>query len=106
MGQFSNTTKILKNLDFREEFELLPRYCYVVLCAIDKIVANAERKEVRSATGQVPLLYFVSGNDPDYLNKDGSVAAFLKESKQSFNDEQTRPRCVDFPEMKHGWPRA
>ena len=60
-------------------------------------------EKVRSATGQVPLLYFVSGNDPDYLNKDGSVAAFLKEWKQSFNDEQTRPRCVDFPEMKHGW---
>ena len=58
---------------------------------------------VKSATGQVPLLYCVSGNDPDYLKKGGSVAAVLEESKHSFDNEQTRPRCVDFPEMKHGW---
>ena len=58
---------------------------------------------VKSATDQVPLLYCVSGNDPDYLKKGGSVAVLLEESKHTLNDESTRPRCVDFPEMKHGW---
>ncbi|KAL3798856.1 hypothetical protein HJC23_004644 [Cyclotella cryptica] len=59
----------------------------------------------KMAAKNVPLFYCVSGNDAEYLkppNGDVSVALSSSEHGDS-GDEKARPRCVEFPEMVHGW---
>lgn len=52
---------------------------------------------------KVPTLYCVAGNDPNYLKKGGDVSTLLEQTMQQEDEEKARPRCVDFPEMTHGW---
>lgn len=58
--------------------------------------------EMMTDATKIPTLYCVAGNDPDYLKQGGDVAVMLEASKQE-GEEKTRPRCVEFPEMSHGW---
>ena len=43
------------------------------------------------------------GNDPDYLKEGGDVAVMVEESKHGSKGESAKPRCVQFPDMMHGW---
>jgi dienelactone hydrolase len=59
--------------------------------------------EMMKVAVKVPHLYCVSGNDPDYLKEGGDVAVMVEESKHGSKGESAKPRCVQFPDMMHGW---
>ena len=60
---------------------------------------------VERAARKAPLFYCVSGNDAEYLKPpEGEVAvAVLRSGHEGSGDEDVCPRCVEFPEMVHGW---
>lgn len=63
----------------------------------------------KSAAGNVPLLYLVAGNDADNIKPPkGEIAKVISDSGnihcegRETNRDQL-PRCVEFPDMMHGW---
>jgi dienelactone hydrolase len=59
----------------------------------------------KTAARSTPLFYCVSGNDAEYLKPpNGEVSVVLSTSGHgNSGDEKVCPRCVEFPEMFHGW---
>jgi dienelactone hydrolase len=59
--------------------------------------------EMMNDAVNVPHLYCVAGNDPDYIKEGGDVASMIEESKHESKGESAKPRCDQFPDMMHGW---
>ncbi|KAL7472047.1 hypothetical protein ACHAXS_012359 [Conticribra weissflogii] len=61
------------------------------------------------AAEKVPLLYLVAGNDAENIKPpEGEIAKLISDSgnvhrKARKTREDQLPRCVEFPEMMHGW---
>lgn len=60
-------------------------------------------KEMMRTAVKVPHLYCVAGNDPDYIKDGGYITVMLEESNHQTEGDTMKPRCVQFPEMSHGW---
>ncbi|KAL7501073.1 hypothetical protein ACHAWT_009144 [Skeletonema menzelii] len=76
---------------------------------IESMVFDGDQEAiVRKAAEHAPLLLCVAGNDLDNLkpSQDGSLARIIASSEHkdiSSEDHKGAPRCVEFPEMLHGW---
>lgn len=75
---------------------------------IESIVFGGDQEDIVSkAAEHAPLLFCVAGNDLDNLkpSQDGSLAQIIASSKHKDTSEDCKvaPRCVEFPEMLHGW---
>ena len=59
----------------------------------------------KDAAKHTPLLYCVARNDMENLKPpDGEVANIIASSKHGEGlHEKQQPKCVEFPEMMHGW---
>lgn len=78
---------------------------------IESMVFGGDQEAiVRNAADNAPLLFCVAGNDLDNLkpSKGGELAQIIMASSKSrhassSDDHKAAPRCVEFPEMIHGW---
>ena len=75
---------------------------------IESMVFGGDQEAIVSkAAEHAPLLFCVAGNDLDNLkpSQDGSLAQIIGSSKHkdTIEDHKGAPRCVEFPEMLHGW---
>ena len=58
----------------------------------------------RIASQKAPLLYCVSGNDPDNIKPGGEVAQIISSSKHQAEElKRQQPQCIYFPGTIHGW---
>mmetsp|Transcript_4526 Transcript_4526/g.6610 ORF Transcript_4526/g.6610 Transcript_4526/m.6610 type:complete len:289 (+) Transcript_4526:92-958(+) len=63
---------------------------------------------MKEAAANAPILFFVAGNDLDNLkpSKDGALArriALSSNVKEAKEGDKGAPRCIEFPDMMHGW---
>lgn len=61
---------------------------------------------VKNAVENAPIFLCVAGNDSDNLkpSKEGEIAQIIESSKHdNRGNDKASPRCVEFPEMVHGW---
>ncbi len=63
---------------------------------------------MKEAADNAPILFCVAGNDLDNLkpSQDGALARIIASSsnaKETSESDKGAPRCVEFPDMLHGW---
>jgi dienelactone hydrolase len=74
---------------------------------IESMVFGGDQEAiVKKAADNTPLLFCVAGNDLENLKDGGELAQIIiasSKSKHTSEDHKAAPRCVEFPEMMHGW---
>jgi len=75
---------------------------------IESVVFGGDQEAItKKAADNAPILLCVAGNDLDNLkpSQGGALANIIAKSKtkDTGDNDKAAPRCVEFPEMMHGW---
>eukprot|EP00985_Skeletonema_marinoi_P033269 scaffold40890_cov146-Skeletonema_marinoi.AAC.1 len=75
---------------------------------IESMVFGGDQEAItKKAADNAPILLCVAGNDLDNLkpSQGGALANIIAKSKtkDTGDNDKAAPRCVEFPEMMHGW---